>query len=553
MSAATESASLQSQVTSPRGDTACGCGVRCRLPPSLMAVHTRSRIPAAWWITALNIALVMLYTIVLPTYRAPDEPEHFDLVRYVATARDYPAFDGLALNEQTVASLKTTKLGRTHLGTTDIAARGARNTFDELAPDMPSDRPNRMPQHPPAYYGLMGLVYGILSLVGLERAPYDVVVMVTRASNVIFAAAIPLLAYVTALRLSRHKVASVAAAAVPLAIPQLIHIQGSVNNDNLWILLASLTTYFVARVLRGDTTSRTALVLGLLVGLSLFTKAFALVMPLWILVLYLIVWRRGTRFGVVATRLAQAGAVAFVAGGWWWFRNLIVYGRIQASVPIYRDTEAIDPDVIFWLKTFVTWLTESFWGWMGFFEAKLPVIVIAGATLIVVITLILAIIPTRRWQRPISPGEVIFLLLPALLIVPIVVVRAYSVYVNTGITAGIQGRYLFPSVTALAAVMATTWLATGSRVGRFVPSLTLGWVGIMQIAGVASAIGVFYGAADSTWSEKIRVWLHWSPVAAPISLLLLVGVAVLFGIAVVVTLSKETDRLAGEPTSSSAE
>ncbi|MCL1594837.1 MAG: glycosyltransferase family 39 protein, partial [Actinomycetia bacterium] len=255
-------------------------------------MHTPSRIPAAvWWITALNIALVMLYTIVLPTYRAPDEPEHFDLVRYVATAREYPAFDGLSLNEQTVESLWTTRLGRKHLDTSDIADRDARSTFDELAADVQSEVPNRMPQHPPAYYGLMGLVYGLLSFVGLERASYDVVVMVTRASNVIFAAAIPVLAYLTTVRLSRNRMAGIAAAAVPLAIPQLIHIQGSVNNDNLWILLASLTTYFVARVLRGDITSRTALMLGLLVGLSLFTKAFALVMPLWIAILYLIVWR----------------------------------------------------------------------------------------------------------------------------------------------------------------------------------------------------------------------------------------------------------------------
>ncbi|NHZ71443.1 MAG: DUF2142 domain-containing protein [Proteobacteria bacterium] len=341
----------------------------------------------------------------------------------------------------------------------------------------------------------MGLVYGLLSFVGLERASYDVVVMVTRASNVIFAAAIPVLAYLTTVRLSRNRMAGIAAAAVPLAIPQLIHIQGSVNNDNLWILLASLTTYFVARVLRGDITSRTALMLGLLVGLSLFTKAFALVMPLWIAILYLIVWRRGTRFVVAATRLTQAGVVALIAGGWWWFRNLIVYGRIQASVPIYRDAEAIEPDLVFWLKTFVTWLTESFWGWMGFFEAKLPVIVIAGATLVVVVTVVLALIPTRRWQRSINQGEILFLLLPALMIVPIVVVRAYAVYVDTGITAGIQGRYLFPSVTALAAILATTWMVVGSRAARLVPSLTLGWVAVMQIAGIASAIGVFYGAA----------------------------------------------------------
>ena len=40
------------------------------------------RVPrVVWLITALNLALLLLFATLLPTWRAPDEPQHVDLVQ----------------------------------------------------------------------------------------------------------------------------------------------------------------------------------------------------------------------------------------------------------------------------------------------------------------------------------------------------------------------------------------------------------------------------------------------------------------------------------------
>lgn len=480
-----------------------------------------------WWITALHIALIAVYAVLVPTYRAPDEPEHFDLVREVARTATYPAYDGLALNEQTIASYRAVKLGRLNLTAAEVMPRADRPTFDQIAPDEPSEIPNRMPQHPPLYYAATGTLFAGASVVGLDTAAHDVTVTATRLMNLLFVAWIPLIAYVTAIVLTRSRVIGIAASLVPLAIPQFVHIEASVNNDALWILLASLATLAGALILRGNLGVRIALFLGLVVGLALLTKAFALVLPVWVVLLYAVAWRRGASARIVAMRIVQAGLIALVAGGWWWIRNLIVFGRLQVSVPIYGEASGAGTDVGFWLKTFVIWLTESFWGWMGFFEAKLPVIVIALASVVALATLVVAFIPRRSPTMAIAPTEALVLLAPAIMMIPIVAYRAYAVYVDTGVTAGIQGRYLFPAVTAFAVVGAAVWVEMLGRREEWVPLGVLAGVAVMQAAAFVTILSVFYAAPGAPWIDRLRAWLAWSTVPQGVAIMALVVVVIL--------------------------
>lgn len=482
-----------------------------------------------WWITALHIALVAVYALLVPTYRAPDEPEHFDLVREVARTASYPDFDGLALNEQTIASYRAVKLGRLNLAASDAEPRADRMAFDQLAPDEPSAIPNRMPQHPPLYYAATGALFAGASSIGMDTAAHDLAVTGTRLMNLLLVVWIPLITYMTAIVLTMRRVVGIAASLVPLAIPQFIHIEASVNNDALWILLASLATLAGALVLRGNTGIRTALFLGLIVGLALLTKAFALVLPFWVMLLYAVAWRRGASVRIVVTRVIQAGFVALVAGGWWWIRNVVVFGKLQVSVPIYKEASGAGNDVGFWLKTFVIWFTESFWGWMGFFEAKLPVIVIGLASVAAVATLVVALIPRRSPAMAIVPTEVLILLAPAIMMIPIVAYRAYAVYVDTGITAGIQGRYLFPAVTAFAVIAAAVWVEILARQGEWVPLGVLAGVALMQIAAFMTILSVFYAAPGAAVVDRFRTWLAWSTVPQGVSLASL-GMVVILGV-----------------------
>src|SRR5207247_1328315 len=83
-------------------------------------------------------------------------------------------------------------------------------------------------------------------------------------------------------RVGLAKPASVAAAAVLLAVPELYHIGASVNNDNLLILLLFGSTLAAATVARGDVRFRPAAVFGLVVGLALLPKGLALYLRFWL-------------------------------------------------------------------------------------------------------------------------------------------------------------------------------------------------------------------------------------------------------------------------------
>ena len=492
----------------------------------------RTAIPrVVWIITALGFSLMVLYATLFPTYRAPDEPEHVDLAVYMSREFSYPAYDGLSLSEQTTESKSVARFGYRELVSDDIAARGDRPSFDDLGSDQASEIPNRMPQHPPLYYALIGGLLRIATFVGAGALPFDATVWLLRTFTAVLVSAVPALAYLTAVRLTNSRTAGIAAAIVPLAIPQFTHIGSSVNNDGLLILLSAGLTLLVARVLRGDESGRAAFLIGLVAGLALITKAFALVFPFWIVLLYVMIWRRGMRWQIAATRIGQVAAAAFVAGGWWWFRNLAEFGRLQSSLPAYNDSvDGFVTRPLWWIGRFAVWITESFWGWMGWFEAKLPVLVIAAATLIIVVTLATAIVD---WQgrNPITRGEVLYLLSPTVLIGAIVIQRAYAVYADTGVTRGIQGRYFFPLIVALSAVLAATWIGVAGRRSRFVPVVVLGGAAVMQTSAVFVIVTTYYGSDGDAFSESLGSWLAWSPLPPWVTIPVLVTVIVLFPVA----------------------
>src|SRR5215211_7135408 len=49
---------------------------------------------AVWWATALFVAVLGVWTVAVPAYRAPDEHAHFDLALYLAEGHTYPRYDG---------------------------------------------------------------------------------------------------------------------------------------------------------------------------------------------------------------------------------------------------------------------------------------------------------------------------------------------------------------------------------------------------------------------------------------------------------------------------
>src|SRR5690606_31588073 len=118
---------------------------------------------------------------------------------------------------------------------------------------------------------------------------------------------------------------AVAAAALPLAVPQLTHVVGAVNNDNLLNVSAAAVVLVATAVAGGDLSRRTALWAGAALGVALLAKAFAVTLLVLLAAAYLLGWAR-RRGWLPWQPVLVAFGTAFVVGGWWWVRNILVHG-----------------------------------------------------------------------------------------------------------------------------------------------------------------------------------------------------------------------------------
>lgn len=104
-----------------------------------------------WPITALFGLILLLYSVLFPTYRGPDEPQHVDLILAVRHDLAYPEFDERFVSRPIVESLRIVRFAglSRHLTEEEATPRSRRPSFSQLAPEGPTAMPNQMPQHPP--------------------------------------------------------------------------------------------------------------------------------------------------------------------------------------------------------------------------------------------------------------------------------------------------------------------------------------------------------------------------------------------------------------------
>ena len=497
---------------------------------------------------ALSTALVTLvgvvWAVLTPAFRAPDEPQHVNSVLRLAYGGGWPpageALVGPAVDEaRDQAALDTDVPGR-HLDREDVPAfvtvpplRDADRSLvtgeNALADPVPPGTDTRgldpaavdqMTQHPPLYYAVAA---GVLHVTGTAEARWDVQLLVLRLFDVVLLLPVPLLTAAAVRRLTGSRAAALVAASFALFVPQVGHILGSVTNDALVALSGAVAAYLCARVLTGDLRRRTAAGLGV-VGIGLLTKVMAAFALPMVAAAYL--FASGRRAGR-AVGLLVAGSVAFAVGGWWWLRNLLVLGTVQPVGIPDRFVEAEPHGLWYFLRVVVRGLTRSFFGNFGWLEIRLPDAVFWSAAVVVGALCGLAVVrgPARR-------ATAVLLLLPAALWCG-VLVNAWPDYSAHGWISAIQGRYLFAGLLALAAGTALGLHALlGTRLRRAVP-----WVSGAAAAAAASGLahgfwGFYQGPGESVADAAAR-WAGWSPLTG-FQLVLVGSVTVAVGAAAVV-------------------
>ena len=299
------------------------------------------------WPIALLLALFLglgcAYSVINPLFESPDEVWHYEYVRWLVDGHGLPRPEevGTAAWHQEgsqpplyylAAALITSPIR------TDNAAAVIRYN-PHAAVGLPDAADNKNI-----------IVHG-----RADAWPWHGVTLaahIARFLSLLLGAFTVLSAYGIALTIFPRRQALAALAAALVAFnPQFLFISAAVNNDNLVIAASAagvwLSVYLVGKYSpapRGETPAagrdgqphgwdrtgpavRELLLLGLVLGVAALAKLSGLVLAgLAGLALVIIAWRRATPFKTLVLWALVTGAAMLVTAGWWYGRNLWLYG-----------------------------------------------------------------------------------------------------------------------------------------------------------------------------------------------------------------------------------
>lgn len=459
-----------------------------------------------WLVVALNLLVMLCQTAVFPNFRSPDERRQVDLILAVemGTAWPWPDPGTLPISRGSSAAGFTPSdrlVRRLHLYERPLPPRSQRPSFEEAGGLTPEATFNQLVQHPPLYYLAAA---GMVSALGdWEEDPLDRLLTLLRWWNALLLAPLPLLLYATARRLRLPAMVCKAASVFPLLVPELTRSGGSVNNDTPLMLTGALLTLLIAYVLTGDTSRRTALWIGAATTVALLTKGLALILPIWVALVYGVAFYRTRRRSVIASA-AIAGTV-IALGLSWWIRNRIVFGVVQPRGNFLEQPPALPP-LFTWgdrgtefLGRFVERLVTTFFvqdqtgarlhdpPWL------LARVVLVLLTVGVVLTLALKVMPRVN---------VLVLLTPMVLLTGLIAKGTWDHFSQTGEYSALQGRYLYAGLAGLAVAAVAGMAHLPDRLCRYVPLLLFALGVLIHVANTLKSLSMFWVPAD----VPVRSW-----------------------------------------------
>lgn len=415
---------------------------------------------AAYWIMGL------IYATLTPAWQVPDEPAHYNYVRYLATAHSFPELVEGCYDHAYLTELKSRR----------------------FPPEL-SIAPVCYEYHQPPLYYLLATPIFILS--GGSLLAMRLVSVALGAGIIHLACAIVLNIFADNAKIAYGTMALVA------FVPMHLAILASVNNDALAELLLAVILLGLVRCLLapGAPSIRSALLVGLCLGLGLVTKttvyiAVPLVAVAFILRAYLD-HSRAERIdrAQLTGRVALIYGLALLIALPWFTRNVIVYGGVdllglgrhdQIVVGQLRTIDFVTQHgSATYLNNLITITFQSFWGQFGWMAVPMDprtYLLLALWSGLALVGVILSV-RTGHILKATVPQKAALLLMAAAIGL---VVLAYIGYNLTFVQ--FQGRYLFPGLMPLGLFFSLglnevlqprwRWWLAGSLL------LMLTWVGI---------------------------------------------------------------------------
>ena len=393
-----------------------------------------------FWLAAIilaYLAIASLYALYTPSWQVPDEPAHYNYIRFIAEARRLPV---LQANDYDQAYLDT------------IKAR-------HFPPDLPIDPIRYESYQPPLYYLLATPIYW---LSGGALVPLRLFSVVLGALLLLLTNAVAQIVFP-----NRDDLALGATAFVAF-LPQHVAMMAGANNDALAeVLIAAallLLVRYVGTTETGQGTQNGQLViLGICIGLGLLTKGSAyILLPLAAVAIFWRWWRASPvlvqpSWGRLARSTAAVFAPALVLGLPLWMRNMALYGLGDLLGKRWHDTVVVNqPRTADWLaqmglpallRAFVQTTFRSFWGqfgWMGVLMDERIYLALGILSAAIGLGVIAALPRAGRGDTRLPVALLSFSFLLTL-----------SLYVWYNLTlVQHQGRYLFPALVPISCAFA---------------------------------------------------------------------------------------------------
>ncbi|MFW6098020.1 MAG: glycosyltransferase family 39 protein [Chloroflexota bacterium] len=298
-------------------------------------------------ILAAFVLLGITYAVTTPVFEASDELWHYPMVRHLAQGNPLP----VQVFDPAQAGPWKQEASQPPL----YYYVGAALTFWIDTMDIPLVR--RLNPH--VDNGVV-TADGNVNLVvhDPEQSPWQgalLAVRIIRVASVLMGTVTVYLTYRLARAVApRRPEIALGAAAINAFTPMFLFISGAVNNDNLAIMLASLALWMMVRVVHrnrqnGSDTNGLGqwLLLGVVIGLAALTKEGALgLIPMALGTAAIAAWQRmdvSPVTGNVVERVKGVSALMWlttrtavrftvtlipvlVIAGWWYYRNIILYG-----------------------------------------------------------------------------------------------------------------------------------------------------------------------------------------------------------------------------------
>lgn len=453
--------------------------------------------------------LLLAWSIVTPALRGPDEPAHVSATsRLVRTGtwepRDKASMDPAVLvaNHSVGFDGKVWWAENPPLGLPGEdqgpAAPSLETLRDTLGATQPPS-PDPAAAQPPGYYAVLALPWTVLALD--QQSPSEAV-LTLRMWSLLILVPVPWLVASCAVSMGLKPHAVVAAAFVPSAWIQFVHVGAVVNTGALVVLTTSLVVaLLVPVILQGDVGRLRAFLVGVATCLGVLAKAFALGLVPIVIFAYLAAMRRSGRRASV--RALLWAVVAMVPGVVWWLLNLNRLFGLDPASGAFGESAAPNGFAFSlwnWSTRALADLSGSFWANLGWLNTPLPSSLHFAAS-----ALFLVLLAAGIWRFRGSPA--LLAVLTATWAVPLAMIAVWSVrfYERNGFVDGMQGRYLHAGVVAFS-VLAVASLESVRGVLRIVPFAAIA----LGVGGLVFGLRSFwdppsFGTAVSWWPAGVAL------------------------------------------------